>query len=155
MDLKKLKKLIDMVESSAIAELEITEGEEKIRIVKIPPLQNQLVSIPANLSSRDYVVSANPPVTRDLSSAPELDVEVVQDFIIRSPMVGTFYRSPAPGQPPFVSVGASVKAGDVLCILEAMKLLNEIEAECSGVIKSIFVEDGEPVEFNQPLFSLC
>ncbi|WP_092485618.1 acetyl-CoA carboxylase biotin carboxyl carrier protein [Candidatus Ichthyocystis hellenicum] len=155
MDLKKLKRLIDMVESSAIAELEITEGEEKIRIVKVSPVQAQLVSVPVSVPPRDCVVSPPSSVQRDLSVPAESDTADEQSFVIRSPMVGTFYRSPAPGQPPFVSIGSSVKAGDVMCILEAMKLLNEIEAECSGVVKSIFVEDGEPVEFNQPLFSLC
>lgn len=143
-DLRKLKKLIDLVVSSAISELEVTEGEEKVRIVKhsfSPP--QQVVTLPVG------VPEAMPVTPSDVPSEPR-----EEGIIIRSPMVGTFYRSPAPGQAPFVSVGTAVQEGQVLCILEAMKLLNEIQSEQEGIIRSIFVEDGEPVEFNQPLFSL-
>lgn len=126
MDLRKLKTLIDLVAESGIAELEITEGEGKVRIVKFSQTP-QVVQAPAA-----------PP-------APE-------GHVVKAPMVGTFYRAPNPGAPPFVEVGQTVKEGDALCIIEAMKLLNEIEADKAGVIKEILVENGEPVEYGQPLF---
>ncbi|HGH6280302.1 TPA: acetyl-CoA carboxylase biotin carboxyl carrier protein [Neisseria meningitidis] len=126
MDLRKLKKLIDLVEESGIAEIEVTEGEEKVRITRT------IAAAP---------VYATPvPAARDLSDAQ------------KSPMVGTFYRAPGPNAAPFVEVGQQVKAGDTLCIIEAMKLMNEIEAEKSGTVKEILVENGTPVEFGEPLF---
>lgn len=151
MDLRKLKTLIDLVAESDIAELEVTEGESKVRIVKSSPvLQNQMVmmqpqSMPQTMSSANtgMPVSATPSV--GVSAEP-------QGHVIKSPMVGTFYRSSAPGTAPFVEVGSTVKNGDTLCIIEAMKLLNEIDADVSGVIKQILVENGQPVEFGQPLF---
>lgn len=151
MDLRKLKTLIDLVAESDIAELEVTEGESKVRIVKSSPvLQNQMVmmqpqSMPQTMSS----VNTSMPV----SAAPSVGVSAEpQGHVVKSPMVGTFYRSSAPGTAPFVEVGSTVKNGDTLCIIEAMKLLNEIDADVSGVIKQILVENGQPVEFGQPLF---
>ena len=129
MDLRKLKKLIDLVEESGIAEIEVTEGEEKVRITRSTVAQT--VYAPAPVAA---------PAARDLSAAQ------------KSPMVGTFYRAASPSSPAFVEVGQTVKAGDTLCIIEAMKLMNEIEAEKSGVVKEILVENGTPVEYGEPLF---
>lgn len=138
MDLRKLKKLIDLVEESGIAEIEVTEGEEKVRITRSAP-QQAVYAAPAPVHHAAPAV-APAPAARDLSAAQ------------KSPMVGTFYRAPSPSSPPFVEVGQSVKAGETLCIIEAMKLMNEIEAEKSGVIKEILVENGQPVEYGEPLF---
>ncbi|WP_373795623.1 acetyl-CoA carboxylase biotin carboxyl carrier protein [Neisseria dentiae] len=149
MDLRKLKKLIDLVEESGIAEIEVTEGEEKVRITRSAP-QQAVYAAPAPVHHAAPVAAPAPvaaapaaapaPAARDLSAAQ------------KSPMVGTFYRAPSPSSPPFVEVGQSVKAGETLCIIEAMKLMNEIEAEKSGVIKEILVENGQPVEYGEPLF---
>lgn len=151
MDLRKLKTLIDLVAESDIAELEVTEGESKVRIVKSSGApQNQVVMMQPQAAPQTVVAA---PATS--SSAPAVAPAAapeVTGHIVKSPMVGTFYRSSAPGSPPFVDVGSSVKEGDTLCIIEAMKLLNEIDADASGVIKQILVENGQPVEFGQPLF---
>lgn len=146
MDLRKLKKLIDLVQESGISELEVTEGEEKVRIVKQHALAHpvQGYSLPAApLSGTTSSVLADDDDDED--DEPE-------GHAVKSPMVGTFYRSPSPGSEAFVQVGQSVKQGDTLCIIEAMKLLNEIEADASGTIKAILVENGQPVEFGEPLF---
>ena len=135
MDLRKLKTLIDLVAESGIAELEITEGEGKVRIVKF----SQTLQPVAYHQPEAGVAAAPAPAA-------------IQGHVVKAPMVGTFYRSPNPGAAPFIDVGQSVKEGDPLCIIEAMKLLNEIEADKSGVIKEILVENGEPVEYGQPLF---
>lgn len=140
MDLRKLKTLIDLVAESGIAELEITEGEGKVRIVKF----SQTVQPVAYAAAPAPVAEAPAPA----AAAPA----VPAGHAVKAPMVGTFYRSPNPGASPFVEVGQSVKEGEPLCIIEAMKLLNEIEADKSGVIKEILVENGEPVEYGQPLF---
>ena len=147
MDLRKLKTLIDLVAESGIAELEITEGEGKVRIVKF----SQTVQ-PVAYQAHEIVpaTQAAPAATAVTPAAPA--APVVQGHVVKAPMVGTFYRSPNPGAAPFVDVGQTVKEGDALCIIEAMKLLNEIEADKSGVIKEILVENGEPVEYGQPLF---
>ena len=145
MDLRKLKKLIDLVQESGISELEITEGEEKVRIAKH--------SAPAAT-----VAYANPlPAAIPLpAAAPAVPAEASEALpaghVVKSPMVGTLYRASAPGAKPFVELGQSVAEGDRLCIIEAMKLMNEIEADVSGVIKAILVENGQPVEYGQPLF---
>jgi acetyl-CoA carboxylase biotin carboxyl carrier protein len=144
MDLRKLKKLIDLVEESGITELEVTEGEEKVRIVKHSTAAVQ----------QTYMVPQAAPVHAGapaaIAAAPES--EVPEGHIVKSPMVGTFYRSASPGSEPFVEIGTSVKVGQTLCIIEAMKLLNEIESDGAGVIKAILVENGQPVEFGEPLF---
>jgi acetyl-CoA carboxylase biotin carboxyl carrier protein len=145
MDLRKLKTLIDLVAESDIAELEVTEGESKVRIVKSSAApQNQVVMMQPQAIPQ---TGAAMPVTAASAIPPE-----PQGHIVKSPMVGTFYRSASPGAAPFVEVGSTVKEGDTLCIIEAMKLLNEIDADASGVIKQILVENGQPVEFGQPLF---
>ena len=145
MDLRKLKTLIDLVAESGIAELEITEGEGKVRIVKF----SQTLQPVAYHQPEAGVAVA--PVAPAAPAAPAA-APVIQGHVVKAPMVGTFYRSPNPGAAPFIDVGQSVKEGDPLCIIEAMKLLNEIEADKSGVIKEILVENGEPVEYGQPLF---
>lgn len=152
MDLRKLKKLIDLVEESGIAEIEVTEGEEKVRITRTvaAPAQAVYATAPAAVSaSAPAAAPAAPAAAAPAAAAPAArDLSAAQ----KSPMVGTFYRAPSPTSPAFVEVGATVKAGDTLCIIEAMKLMNEIEAEKSGVVKEILVENGTPVEFGEPLF---
>ncbi|HZX32833.1 MAG TPA: acetyl-CoA carboxylase biotin carboxyl carrier protein [Rhodocyclaceae bacterium] len=147
MDLRKLKKLIDLVQESGISELEVTEGEEKVRIAKhiAAPMQAQQYMMP---------MQAAPVAAPAGTSSVNLDDEdeLPEGHVVKAPMVGTFYRSPSPGASPFAEVGQAVKQGDTLCIIEAMKLLNEIEADASGVIKAILVDNGEPVEFGEPLF---
>ena len=147
MDLRKLKKLIDLVQESGISELEVTEGEEKVRIAKH---YGTVAAAPQQYYAAPPPVAAGAP----LASSVNLDDEdeLPEGQIVKSPMVGTFYRSPSPGAEPLVKVGQTVKQGDVLCIIEAMKLLNEIESDASGVVKAILVENGEPVEFGEPLY---
>jgi acetyl-CoA carboxylase biotin carboxyl carrier protein len=145
MDLRKLKKLIDLVQESGIAELEITEGEEKVRIAKTSPGGTQPVYMNAPPPAALTPAAVAAPVTAAEPAVPE-------GTVVRSPMVGTFYRSASPGAKPFVENGQNVSAGDTLCIIEAMKLLNEIEAEQGGTIKAILVENGQPIEYGEPLF---
>jgi acetyl-CoA carboxylase biotin carboxyl carrier protein len=148
MDLRKLKTLIDLVAESDIAELEVTEGEGKVRIVKSSAMpQNQMVMMQPQQMHPQMMPAAAPVAT----SAPAAAV-VPEGNIVKSPMVGTFYRSANPGSAPFVDIGKSISAGDTLCIIEAMKLLNEIESDFTGSIKQILVENGQPVEYGQPLF---
>lgn len=151
MDLRKLKTLIDLVAESGIAELEVTEGDGKVRIVKSPPVMGQTFLMqPAQQAGP---AAAAPAPLAAATVADALPVAVVpQGKIVTSPMVGTFYRSPAPDKAPFVDLGQSVKASDHVCIIEAMKLLNEIEAGFDGVITQILAENGQAVEFGQPLF---
>ena len=150
MDLRKLKKLIDLVEESGIAEIEVTEGEEKERITRSMAAAPQaLYAAPAPLAHAPAPVAAAPVAAAPApAAAPAADLGNAQ----KSPMVGTFYRAPSPASPAFVEVGQNVKAGDTLCIIEAMKLMNEIEAEKSGVVKAILVDNGQPVEYGEPLF---
>jgi acetyl-CoA carboxylase biotin carboxyl carrier protein len=150
MDLRKLKTLIDLVAESGIAELEITEGEGKVRIVKFA--QGGQVGVMSGVQPYPVAPQAAPPAAAPAAEAAPVPAPVPQGHAVKSPMVGTFYRAPNPGSPVFVEVGQTVKEGDPLCIIEAMKLLNEIEADKSGVIKEILVENGQPVEYGQPLF---
>jgi len=147
MDLRKLKTLIELVESSGIAELEISEGEERVRITRTAASAQQVYAAPA---PQQPIVASAPQVAAP--AAEPAKPAVAEGHVVKSPMVGTFYRSASPGSKAFVDVGQSVNAGDTLCIIEAMKLLNEIDADQSGVIKAILVENGQPVEFGQPLF---
>jgi acetyl-CoA carboxylase biotin carboxyl carrier protein len=147
MDLRKLKKLIDLVQESGIAELEITEGEEKVRIASVNRHQQPMYMPPPQAYTTAPV--AAPIAVAD--SAPAA-APVIEGHIIKSPMVGTFYRSSSPGAKVFAEVGQQVSAGDTLCIIEAMKLLNEIESDHGGIIKAILVENGQPVEYGEPLF---
>jgi acetyl-CoA carboxylase biotin carboxyl carrier protein len=150
MDLRKLKTLIDLVAESGISELEVTEGESKVKIVKgVPAGQNQMVMMQAPYATAAPTAAAT--VTHAAEPTPAAPAEPA-GHVVKSPMVGTFYRSSAPGSAPFVEIGSSVKQGETVCIIEAMKLLNEIETDAAGVIKQILVENGQPVEFGQPLF---
>jgi len=150
MDLRKLKTLIDLVAESGIAELEITEGEGKVRIVKFSQATQPVAYAPVAPAPAATVAAAAAPAAAPAAAEPA--PAVAQGHVVKAPMVGTFYRSPNPGASPFVEVGQTVKEGDPLCIIEAMKLLNEIEADKAGVIKEVLVENGEPVEYGQPLF---
>ena len=154
MDLRKLKTLIDLVQQSGIAELEITEGEEKVRISRgVPGTMPHAMPHPGTV----YVTASAPQSAPDAAAAakePAAPPEP-EGHVVKSPMVGTFYRSSAPGAKPFVEIGQAVKAGETVCIIEAMKLLNEIEADKDGVVKEVLVENGEPVEFGQPLILLA
>ncbi|MYM72272.1 acetyl-CoA carboxylase biotin carboxyl carrier protein [Duganella sp. FT134W] len=154
MDLRKLKTLIDLVAESDIAELEVTEGESKVRIVKSSALpQNQMVMMQPQAIPQYSVGQAPAPGAAAPAAAPAPAAAAEPTgHIVKSPMVGTFYRSSAPGAAAFVEVGQSVKEGETLCIIEAMKLLNEIDADKSGTITQILVENGQPVEYGQPLF---
>ncbi|NDP46874.1 MAG: acetyl-CoA carboxylase biotin carboxyl carrier protein [Sulfuriferula multivorans] len=149
MDLRKLKKLIDLVEASGIAELEITEGEERVRIAK------SIAGAPMMMSHAPQMMHAPAPVAAPVVVAAPAEDALPEGHVVRSPMVGTFYRAPAPGSKNFAEVGQSVSAGDTICIIEAMKLLNEIETDQAGVIKAILVENGQPVEYGEPLFVIA
>lgn len=153
MDLRKLKKLIDLVEGSGIAELEITEGEEKVKIVKSTPPAAQAPAVIHPPLPPTPAPSAPP--TPVAAPAAEPLAAAADGHALKSPMVGTFYRTPSPDAKPFVEVGQSVKEGQVICIIEAMKLMNEIECDKSGTVKSILVENGQPVEYGQPLFIIA
>jgi acetyl-CoA carboxylase biotin carboxyl carrier protein len=152
MDLRKLKKLIDLVQESGIAELEITEGEEKVKIVKggeatVTPLVPAAAAAPRPATPAGAAAAA---VAAAVAEEPALE-----GHVLKAPMVGTFYRAASPEAKVFVEVGQSVKAGETVCIIEAMKLMNEIEADATGVIKAILVENGQPVEYGQPLFIIA
>jgi len=146
MDLRKLKKLIDLVQESGIAEIEITEGEEKVRIAR-----GGAVSVTPPAAGAAPLAVA-PPAGAPAPAAPPAAEAVQEGHIVKSPMVGTFYRAASPEAKPFVDVGSTVKEGETICVLEAMKLMNEIEADASGTIKAILVENGQPVEYGQALF---
>jgi acetyl-CoA carboxylase biotin carboxyl carrier protein len=154
MDIRKVKKLIELLEESNIDELEIKEGEESVRISRnsgrgyapMMPMPTQIVT-----SGAPQAPAAAP---APAEAAAPADTNKHRGHIIRSPMVGTFYRSPSPGSPPFVEVGKHVKVGDVLCIVEAMKMMNQLESDKAGVIEAILVEDGQPIEFDQPLMTI-
>ena len=151
MDLRKLKTLIDLVSESGVAELEITEGDDRVKIVNRVGAAPAVIATPVVASAAPAAAPA-PAVAAEPAAAP---VAAEDTRTINSPMVGTFYRAPSPGAKPFADVGQKVKAGDTVCIIEAMKLLNEIETEYDGVIKEILVENGQPVEFGQPLFVIA
>ncbi|MGK5066738.1 Biotin carboxyl carrier protein of acetyl-CoA carboxylase [compost metagenome] len=152
MDLRKLKTLIDLVAESDIAELEVTEGESKVRIVKSSAMpQNQMVMMQPQGMQAQYQPAAPAAAPAPAAAAVVVAAEPT-GYIVKSPMVGTFYRSSAPGSAAYVEVGSTVKEGDTLCIIEAMKLLNEIDSDKAGVVTQILVENGQPVEFGQPLF---
>lgn len=159
MDLRKLKKLIDLVQESGIAELEITEGEEKVKIVKggettVTPLAP---AAPPPSAAAPAAAPAAPatPAAAGAPAAASVAEPVAEGHVLKAPMVGTFYRSASPESKAFIEVGQSVKAGETVCIIEAMKLMNEIEADATGVIKAILVENGQPVEYGQPLFIIA
>lgn len=151
MDIRKLKKLIELVEESGIAELEITEGEESVRIGRYPAPGSVPAPPPQHYSAAPAAPAA--PAAEAPSAAPaQAEDDTPDGHVVRSPMVGTFYRAPSPDAKAFVDVGDKVGPSDTLCIIEAMKMLNQIEAEISGEISAVLVENGQPVEFDQPLF---
>ena len=151
MDIRKVKKLIELLEESDVAEIEIHEGEESVRI-------SRNSSMPATLATPNIIPAAPPPQTAAApapaaSAAPEPEAQdEIQGHAVRSPMVGTFYRSPSPGSKAFVDEGQQVAIGDTLCIIEAMKILNQIESDKAGTVRKVLVENGQPVEYNEPLF---
>lgn len=148
-DLRKLKKLIELVQESGIAELEITEGEERVRI-------NRTGAAPVTASPPAAAAAPAPPAPAAAEAAPDQGkAPEPEGHVVKSPMVGTFYRSPSPGAKAFVELGQSIAEGETLCIIEAMKLLNEIESDKAGIVKAILVENGQPVEFGQPLFVIA
>ena len=150
MDLRKLKKLIDLVQESGIGEIEITEGEERVRISRqLAPGPVMMGAAPVQQYAMGAMPGAGAPAAP--AAAPAAP-EQAKGHTLKSPMVGTFYRAPSPGAPSFVEVGQGVSKGQTLCIIEAMKLLNEIESDFAGTIKAILVENGQPVEYGQPLF---
>ena len=151
MDLRKLKTLIDLVQNSGISELEISEGEEKIRIAKHPAAATGQTTVMLGSHQQPYAPAPIAPIAAAVAAAPAV-AEEPEGHAVTAPMVGTFYRSGSPGAPAFVEVGSVVKVGDTLCILEAMKLMNEIESDAAGTVKAILVENGQPVEFGQPMF---
>ncbi|UCG96803.1 MAG: acetyl-CoA carboxylase biotin carboxyl carrier protein [Burkholderiales bacterium] len=152
MDLRKLKTLIDLVAESGIAEIEVTEGEDKVRIVKHAPTVVAAAAPPPAPTVVAGAVAAPPAPPVAAVVTAEVAAEPPKGHVVKSPMVGTFYRSPSPGAKAFVELGQTVKSGDTLCIIEAMKLLNEIEAEVAGEVSEVLVENGQPVEYGQPLF---
>jgi acetyl-CoA carboxylase biotin carboxyl carrier protein len=147
MDLRKLKTLIDLVADSGIAELEVTEGEDRVRIAKFSPAPAAPAAAATTVS-----VPTIPAIAANGTTVVPAAVLEPEGHVVKSPMVGTFYRSPSPGAASFIELGQAVKPGDTLCIIEAMKLLNEVEAEVGGTVKQILVENGQPVEYGQPLF---
>ena len=151
MDIRKVKKLIELLEESGIDELEIKEGEESVRISRHSKTPAQQFYAPQMQAPAPAAAPVSAPVAAaaEAPAAPKLN-----GFVVKSPMVGTFYRTPAPTSPAFVEVGATVKVGDTICIVEAMKMMNHITAEKAGVIESILVENGQPVEYDQPLFTI-
>ena len=153
MDLRKLKTLIDLVSESGISELEVTEGEGKVRIVKnAPPVYVQPSASYAPQLAATAAAPGAAPMAEAPAGAPAAAAPVASGHVVKSPMVGTFYRAPSPGAAEFVKIGDSVSEGQTLCIIEAMKLMNEIESDKAGVVKEVLVENGQAVEYGQPLF---
>lgn len=153
MDIRKIKKLIELLEESNIGELEIKEGEESVRIARNSGTTQYFTAPQGFAAPAPAAAPAAAPVAAAPAAAPV--AAVPSGHLVKSPMVGTFYRSPSPGSPSFIEVGKHVKAGDVICIIEAMKMMNQIEADKSGVIEAILVEDGSPVEYDQPLVTIA
>ena len=152
MDIRKVKKLIELLEESNINEIEIKEGEESVRISRGSSVVAAPVAAPVAAAPVAAAPVAAAPATAPVEAAPE--APQTTGHVVKSPMVGTFYRSPSPSSPVFIEVGQTVKAGDVICIVEAMKMMNQIEADKAGVVEAILVEDGQPVEFDQPLVTI-
>ena len=148
MDIRKIKKLIDLIQESDVAEIEIKEGEESVRISRNSPQPTQVMMAAPSMQTAPHLSS--PPVAKDVEPVPIPAASTAN--AVKSPMVGSFYRSASPEAPVFAEIGQTVAEGDVICIIEAMKMFNQIESDRSGVIKSILVENGHPVEFGEPLF---
>ncbi|MCP5326902.1 MAG: acetyl-CoA carboxylase biotin carboxyl carrier protein [Oceanospirillaceae bacterium] len=143
MDLKQLEKIIALMEKSDLTELEVSEGDSRIYLSRLAPQATQVTAAPVVVKNSDIAPEPQPQ-----------DCNTTTGHILRAPMVGTFYKAPSPSSPPFVEIGQRVKAGDVLCIIEAMKMMNQITADKSGTLEAILVEDGQPVEFDQPLMTI-
>lgn len=143
MDLKQLEKIIALMEKSSLSELEVSEGDSRIYLSRLAPQAAQVPAAPVVVKHSDIAQEPQPQ-----------DCKTTTGHILRAPMVGTFYKAPSPSSPPFVEIGQRVKAGDVLCIIEAMKMMNQITADKSGTLEAILVEDGQPVEFDQPLMTI-
>jgi acetyl-CoA carboxylase biotin carboxyl carrier protein len=163
MDLRKIKKLIDLLEESNLAEIEIKEGEESVRLARVPkgamaapmamPMQMQMpMAAPMHHAEAPRGPVATPALAATAAEAQKTKPDLPEGHTMRSPMVGTFYASPNPDAPPFVKIGQTVKAGDTLGIIEAMKMFNPIEADVGGVVQAILVESGQPIEFDEPMF---
>ncbi len=152
MDIRKIKKLIELIESSDIAEIEIHEGEESVRLSRVSSIAPPAAVVQTVAASPPAAGSSAPAQTKPPAQAEEPEEGLPEGHVITSPMVGTFYRAPSPGAKPFVDIGQKVEPGDTLCIIEAMKMLNQIEADKAGVVAAILVENGQPVEYGQPLF---
>lgn len=151
MDIRKIKKLIEMLEESNLGELEIKEGEESVRIAR-NPTGAQFIAPSMSYAPAPMAVAPQAPAAP--TAAPVASAPATSGHLVKSPMVGTFYRSPSPGTPSFIEVGSQVKVGDVICIIEAMKMMNQIQADKAGTIEAILVEDGGPVEFDQALVTI-
>ena len=152
MDIRKVKKLIELLEESDVSEIEIHEGEESVRISRQGATMTQVMAQPAMAAAPIAMAAAAPAATADPAAAPAAaENDLPPGTVIPSPMVGTFYRASGPGAPPFVEEGKSVSKGETLCIIEAMKILNQIESEVSGTVRAILVQDGQPVEYGEPL----
>ncbi len=150
MDIRKVKKLIELLQKSGISEIEVHEGEESVRITSHHMTNAQQTVVQAPLTVPQAVVDSAP-----MQNAPETPLPAVDEgHVIKSPMVGIFYLSASPDVPPFVEIGQTVEKGEVLCIIEAMKIMNQIEADTSGVLSKVYVENGEPIEYGQPLFAI-
>jgi len=154
MDLRKLKKLIDLVQESGIGEIEITEGEEKVRICRQAPGVAPMMMAAPGMQPMQYAAGPGMPAVAPAAAPAPAAPPEPKGHQLKSPMVGTFYRAPSPGAPPFIEVGQQVTKGQTLCIIEAMKLLNEIESDATGTVKAVLVENGQPVEYGQPLFTI-
>jgi acetyl-CoA carboxylase biotin carboxyl carrier protein len=152
MDIRKVKKLIELLEESQVAEIEIHEGEESVRISRIPQAMQGAPMMPAMMPQMMAAAPATTPAAAPEPAAPAAEEKAPEGHTVNSPMVGTFYESPSPGAKPFVEVGQQVNAGDTLCIIEAMKMLNQIEADKAGTVTARLVDNGQPVEFGQPLY---
>lgn len=155
MDIRKIKKLIELLEESSLSEIEIVEGEESVRLSRGAPAAMPVPmahhALPPNVQSAAWSAPAAPAPEAAAPAEPEQE-SVPEGELVRAPMVGTFYAAPTPDADPFVSLGQQVSEGETMCIIEAMKMFNQIEAECSGTVVAILVENGQPVEFDQPLF---
>src|SRR5690606_16609155 len=154
MDIRKVKKLIELIEESDIEEIEIKEGDDSVRISRRPRQQPVAYAPMPAYDPAGFHPPQYAPASQSADGAAATAEAQMNGYVIRSPMVGTFYRAPTPSSPPFVEVGQRVKVGDVICIVEAMKMMNQIEADHAGVVEAILVEDGEPVEFDQPLVTI-
>jgi len=151
MDIRKIKKLIELLEDSDVAEIEIVEGDDSVRIARGAAAGSTVVSAPAPITHAMQPMGMPIAPEAPASAAPEADDLLPPGTIVESPMVGTFYRSPSPGAKPFVDIGQKVSKGDTLCIIEAMKIMNQIVSETSGTVRAIVVEEGQPVEYGEPL----